>query len=260
MLGGLGRLNSRGGGTFGQAKQKERSSIAQSAPTYGHTACRPLKPRIRARPSNADQVPDMFLPPSPQEPFPYLAEMESLENTEYGASRSLSTSFIRNNILNNRHTQQNQNQQFGNSNLARFQHSLPPPSLGRLRGNAQQVEAQQQQSTSQSIELSSSPTIMSVLQSPSTSLPNNSHSSQNTQFSQLGSIPRYNASAPSSRNPANSAFRSALQGGQIDHNPANNNQDEFPLDDVDDNGLQFDISLDAADDLSRDMDSLSMMY
>jgi hypothetical protein len=198
----------------------------------------------------------MFLPPSPQEPFPYLAEMESVETTEYGTSRSLSTSFI------NSHLDLLRANGSTNSNFAR--HNIPAPQLGRV-SNSGMGSSGYSESVPQ---LSSSPTIISVLQTPDQNNDsNNRHIFQqnnNTSLSHsMGSFPRYPVA--SSRNPGRSAFSSAL-GAPMADSSSNQFDDLRDPNEGDADDLQFAFSLGGGGDqneigdVSREMEDLSMQY
>jgi hypothetical protein len=175
------------------------------APVWGHNDIKPSTPKIRAQPSK-QEPPPFFLPPSPQETFPYLRDMESTTHRTH--SRSLSTSFMAERL-----------QQQGNSSSIPPRYQIPPPLansqpvLGR-QGRAQQV------STPSDVQLSSSPTIMSVLQTAS--VPNDS---------------RFGSVNSSSRNP-NSSIPSFSHNASFVRNKPNSkddsNQDEISDDDTED--------------------------
>jgi len=208
---------------------KHETTMAFSAPVWGHNDIKPSTPKIRAQPSK-QEPPPFFLPPSPQETFPYLRDMESTTHRTH--SRSLSTSFMAERL-----------QQQGNSKSIPPRYQIPPPLansqpvLGR-QGRAQQV------STPSDVQLSSSPTIMSVLQTAS--VPNDS---------------RFGSVNSSSRNP-NSSIPSFSHNASFVRNKPDSkddsNQDEISDDDTED--LQFAITLNEDTGLARDMDSLSMLY
>lgn len=210
-------------------KQKD-VSLAQSAPVYGTHDIKPPTPRIRPRAAPSNGVPDFFLPPSPP------VHITRHDSVSQPISRSLSSSY----------TSQR-------ADFAAFQ--ALSASSGSISIN---YPGQEGQFKSAGDCIASSPTIMSVLQTPGS----------------LSGLPRYPTNrfsqpASSSRNPS-SLFAAALhtdrRESDLDHSadlpsPHRSHSASPPLGSPRDDELQFPISFggDIDRDLASQLDKLDML-